>query len=197
MSQFAKFLLVATSLAPALGAFALNEWQKGRLPMAAGLVIAAVLLIVICCLVRLYAELYGERENLEITAVESTDKEALAFIIAYLFPILTGRFPNVSEQEYWILTSYIFLIVALTVYHSNAFHFNPVLALFGYHFYQITADGGMKYLLITRQVVRTQNPDLTVTKLADYVFLEVTPRLPAEHHDENHDNAVPRHPSPD
>lgn len=180
MSQFAKLLLVATSLAPALGAFALNEWQKGRLPMAIGLVIAAVLLIALCYLVKLYPELYGEREKLEITAVESTDKEALAFIIAYLFPILTGKFPNVSEQEYWLLTLYVFLIVAVTVYHSNAFHFNPVLALFGYHFYQITADGGMKYLLIARHIVRTQNPELTVTKLADYVFLEVTPRSPAK-----------------
>jgi hypothetical protein len=110
------------------------------------------------------------------TAVESTDKEALAFIIAYLFPILTDKFPNVSEQDYWLLTLYIFLIVGVTVYHSNAFHFNPVLALFGYHFYQITADGGMKYLLIAHHTVRSQNPVITVSKLSDYVFLEVTPR---------------------
>lgn len=175
MSCFAKLLLVATSLAPALGAFALVEWQKGRWQTPLTLVAVGVGLVFICYLLKRYPEQRGERQTLDITAVESTDKEALSFIIAYLFPILTGHFPNVSEQQYWLLTLYVFAVIGLTVYHSNAFHFNPVLACFGYHFYQVTADKGMKYLLIAHQVIRVQNPEITVTRLADYVYLEVAP----------------------
>jgi len=175
MSQIAKLLLVATSLAPALGAFALIEWQKGRLLNAVCLLVAGILLVAVCCLLILYVRRNVERQHLEITAVESTDKDSLAFLIAYLFPLFTGKFPNISEREYWLLTVYVFAIMGLTVYHSNAFHFNPILALFGYHFYQITADKGMKYLLIAREVVRVQNPDIEVVKLSDYVYLEVVP----------------------
>lgn len=173
MSRIAKFLLVATSLAPALGAFALVELQKGNRLNALGFIVAALLLVCLCYLLKLYPERYGERQTLDITAVESTDKEALAFIIAYLFPILSGKLPNISGPEYWWLAIYTFAIIGVTLYHSNAFHFNPVLACFGYHFYEITADKGMKYLLIAHHVVRSQTPDITVTKLSDYVYLEV------------------------
>ncbi len=174
LSRFAKCLLVATSLAPALGAFALVEWQKGRWQTSLALVAAGAGLVLLCYLLKWYLEQYGERQSLDITAVEATDKEALSFIIAYLFPILTGKFPNVTEEQYWILTLYVFSVIGLTVYHSNAFHFNPVLACFGYHFYQITADGGMKYLLIAHQPIRVQNPTLSVTRISDYVYLEVS-----------------------
>jgi hypothetical protein len=173
MSQIAKFLLVATSLTPAIGAFALIEWQKNNWQIALSLVAISVLFVFICHLLRLYPEKFGQRKRLEITAVEGTDKEALAFLIAYLFPILTGKIPDLSEPQYWLLTAYVFFIIGVTIYHSNAFHFNPVLAALGYHFYQVTADGGMKYLLIARHVVRSQKPDIVVTRLAPYVYLEV------------------------
>ena len=173
MSQFAKLLLVATSLAPALGAFALIEWQHGHTQWTISLLVAGILLVAICLLLIRYAKTTIQRKCLDVTAVESTDKDSLAFLIAYLFPLLTGQFPNISEQEYWLLTLYVFAIMGMTVYHSNAFHFNPILALFGYHFYQITADSGMKYLLISREVVRVQNPCIEVIKLFDYVYLDV------------------------
>lgn len=180
MSQVAKLLLVATSLAPAIGAFALNEGVKQHWLIMTCLIVAALLLIGLCYLLKLYAEQNLQPKHLQITKVENTDKESLAFIIAYLFPILSGKFPTLSEPEYWLLSVYVFAIVGWTVYHSNAFHFNPILALFGYHFYEITADEGMKYLLIGRGCIRTQTPDISVVRLSDYVYLEIqrenTPR---------------------
>lgn len=174
MSRIAKLLLVLTSLAPAIGALALVEAQKGNWGLAASLIVAALLLVFICWGVKKYPEQKGERITLRITAVESGDKETLAFIIAYLLPILTGEFPDLTEPQYWTMTAYVFLIIGLTIYHSNAFHFNPVLAIFfGYHFYEVTADEGMKYLLITRQCFKKQACDVTATKLSEYVYLEV------------------------
>ncbi|UUO08307.1 hypothetical protein M4951_08325 [Blastopirellula sp. J2-11] len=173
MSRIAKLLLVFTSLSPATGALAIIEFQAGRPVTALVLIGSALLLIAICYLIKIYPEKYGERRLLDVAAVKSTDKEALAFIIAYLVPILTGKIPNVSEPQYWAITAYVFAVIGLTVYHSNAFHFNPVLAAFGYHFYEVTADNGMTYLLIARHVVRVQTPEVWVTKLSDYVYLEV------------------------
>ena len=102
MSRTAKLLLVATSLAPALGAFALIAWQKHGWQTGLPFVVVAVLLVILCYLLKLYPETHGERRTLEITSVESTDKESLAFIIAYLFPILTDKFQNISDSEYWL-----------------------------------------------------------------------------------------------
>lgn len=173
MSRIAKLLLVATSLAPALGAMALLDLQKGNRLVATCVAVAAALLVFICYLIKVYAEKHVEEQPLNIVAVESTDKDALAFLIAYLFPLITGKFPNLSTQEYWLITAYVFIIIAVTIYHSNAFHFNPVLAMFGYHFYEVTDGQGMKNLLIARNVVRCQNPVVTVAKLADFVYLEI------------------------
>jgi hypothetical protein len=173
MSQFAKMLLVATSLAPALLAFALVAWERDKMQYAVGFLVAAVLLLVLCYLLKFYSEKHGAHRTLDVTEVKSTDKEALAFIVAYLFPILMDKVPDITEPRYQMLAVYIYCVVGLVIYHSNSFHFNPVLALFGYHFYEVTADEGMKYLLITRRIVRSQNPSLNVTKLSDYVYLEL------------------------
>lgn len=181
MSQFAKLLLVATSLAPALGAFALIQWQKGDTHAAVRMLIVGALLVLICCMLISYMKKHGERERLAIKAVEATDKESLAYLIAYLFPLFTNKFPSLSEHDYWLPTVYVFAIIAMTVYHSNAFHFNPILAALGYHFYQITTESGMKYLLITREIVRVQNPDMEVVELSNYVYFEVSVAKPKEH----------------
>ena len=67
----------------------------------------------------------------------------------------------------------IFGIIFLAVFHSNAFHFNPLLGCIGYHFYEIEADDGMTYLLITSKTVTKQKMTSQVAQLADYIFLEV------------------------
>lgn len=172
MSQLAKLLLVATSLAPALGAFALIQWQKGDWSDSIIFLVVGALLVFICCMLILYVKQHGERERLSIKTVETMDKDSLAYLIAYLFPLFTGKFPSLSEHDYWLPTIYVLAIIALTVYHSNAFHFNPVLAVFGYHFYQVTTTTDMKYMLITREVIRQQHSEIEVVELSNYVFLQ-------------------------
>ena len=186
MSRIAKTPLVATSLAPAMGAFALIALQKRNWQQALGFLIAALTLVILCYLLKLYAESHGERRTLSVTAVQSTDKEALAFIIAYLLPFLTGKVPNISDPEYWELTVYAYCVIGLVIYNSHAFHPNPVLAMFRYHFYQVTADNGMTYLLVTKNVVRSQTLDVPVTRLADYVYLEVRPEPDPADKGDNH-----------
>ncbi len=63
-------------------------------------------------------------------------------------------------------------MIFLAVYHTNAFTFNPLLASFGYHFFEVENEDGMKYLLVTKRVVREQKFHPWVVQLSDYVFLE-------------------------
>lgn len=171
-SCVAKGLFVATSLAPVLAAFAIKDLAKGKtIYDAAPLLVIALLLPVICGLLLIFARSHLERQQLQITKVTSTDKEVLAYLVAYLLPLLAKD--SIDYRESPGVTAFVFGIIFLAVLHSNAFHFNPFLGCIGYHFYEVEADDGMRYLFITSETVRKQKMVSHVVQLADYVFLEV------------------------
>lgn len=174
-SRFAKGLFVATSLAPVLAAFAMKDLANGKtwsdvLP----LLVTALLLPAVCWLLLVFAHRQLERHELSITKVTSTDKEVLAYLVAYLLPLLAKD--SIDYRDSPGVTAFVFGMIFLAVLHSNSFHFNPLLGCIGYHFYEIEADDGMTYLMITCKTVRKQKMTTKVVQLADYIFLEVEPK---------------------
>jgi hypothetical protein len=67
---------------------------------------------------------------------------------------------------------YVIAIIGVVVYHSNAFAFNPLLALLWYHFYEIENEDGMTYMLVTRKLLRKQSNTIKVVEIADYVYMD-------------------------
>ncbi len=172
LSRFAKLLFVATSLAPVLAAFAVKDLTAGRgITEVAPWLIVTVLLPVICWLLLIFSRKHLERQELRIVKIKSTDKEVLAYLIAYLLPLLTKDTVDVRQQLPVAL--FVFGVIFLAVYHSNAFHFNPLLACVGYHFYEVECDDGMTYLFITGDTIKKQQVTSDVVQMADYIFLEV------------------------
>lgn len=171
-SRFAKGLFVATSLAPVLAAFAMKDLADGKtIYDTIPLIAVALLLPLVCWLLIVFARRQLERQNLVITKVTSTDKEILAYLVAYLLPLLAKD--SIDYRDTPGVTAFVFGIIFLAVLHSNSFHFNPLLGCIGYHFYEIEADDGMTYLLITSETVRKQKMTSQVVQLAEYIFLEV------------------------
>jgi len=172
LSRFAKALFAATSLAPVLAAFAVKDLANGgTLQDAAPWLIAAALLPVLCWLMLIFARTQLERQDLRITKITSSDKEVLAYLIAYLLPLLAKD--SVDYRQNIGVTAFVFGIIFLATLHSNAYHFNPLLGCIGYHFYEVEADDGMTYLLITSKSIKKQKVVSEVSQLADYIFLEV------------------------
>lgn len=172
LSKIAKLLLVASSLAPVLAAFAVKELADGKeLSDTWPWFLVAVLLPVICFLVILYAKTNLERQTLKIIKIKNTDKDVLAYLLAYLLPLLAGD--AMDFRDNLVAPIFIFAIIFLAVYHSNAFHFNPLLALAGFHFYEVVCDDEMTYLLVTDRAIRKQKGESTVVQMADYIFLEI------------------------
>lgn len=172
LSRIAKLLLVASSLAPVLAAFAVKEISEGSTVADTWpLLLATVLLPVICCLVILYAKANLERQSLRVVKIKSTDKEVLAYLIAYLLPLLAKDV--VDFRENLVVTLFVFGMIFLAVYHSNAFHFNPLLGFAGFHFYEVVCDDDMTYLLVTSRVIRKQKGESSVVQLSDYIFFEI------------------------
>jgi hypothetical protein len=62
----------------------------------------------------------------------------------------------------------------LVIVHGNIFQFNPVLAFFGYHFYVVKSGEKISYLLITKNIFHTSERTLTVKKISEYIYLDIS-----------------------
>lgn len=172
LNKLAKLLLVATSLAPLLGAVAINQYAQGNeyavwLPW----LMSAILLAFICWGMLSYASKNSQKADFFIKEFESNDKEIIAFLLTYLLPFLTSKKLDFSGE--WLTGSYIICIIFFTIAHADAFHFNPVMGLFGYHFYKVKDGDGMSYLLITQEHIRRNNQTIKTVQLAHNIRLQV------------------------
>lgn len=171
LNRIAKALLVATSLAPVLfgyGVVALGDnqsWNAAYPWFVAGIGLGFVAYL----MPRLVLKLV-QPQPMPLKSVKDADKEILTFLITYLLPF-AGR-TTLNANPYSLAGVYVFSLIFLAVYHTNAFTFNPLLAVFGYHFYEVETQAGMKYLLVTKSVIRQQDFRPWVVPLSDYVYLE-------------------------
>ena len=74
LNRFAKFLLVATSLSPVLGAMAVSQFSLGK-PWSAWLpwLLAALLLVLLCWLLLLHAARSVQKQALTIGEFDNND----------------------------------------------------------------------------------------------------------------------------
>lgn len=172
LNRLAKFLLVATSLSPILGAVAVTQISAGKswsswLPW----IIVALLLVLICWLLLLYSASHIQKEQLKIEQFESSDKEVLAYLLAYLLPFISSD--NLDFSAQWITGAYILTIIFLAVSHAGALHFNPVMGLLGYHFYGVKTSEGVSQLLISKAELRRPGKEVETVRLAHNIYLHI------------------------
>jgi hypothetical protein len=170
MNKIGKLLLVVTSLAPVLGALAVNSLAREQYAHGVWFLVIGVLLCLLCFLLLRACYSYLPRELLATVKVKSADKEVLAFLLVYLLP-----FFNVAVIDFtgnWLTATYVACIILLVVYHSNAVTFNPLLSIAGYRFYEVETDGGMSYIVIGRKELTRQANRITGICLVDYIFLQ-------------------------
>jgi hypothetical protein len=47
-------------------------------------------------------------------------------------------------------------------------------SMMGYHFYIVTSDRGIEYLLISKRALHKGDRDISYKRLSEYVFLDAT-----------------------
>ena len=170
LNTFAKFLLVSTSLAPVLGAVAVNQFARHEhWTRWAGWLAAALLLVVLCWTMMRYAAKNAQRHGFHIKEFERNDQEVLAFLLAYLLPFVSAE--NMAFTGDWLTGAYILGIIFLVIAHAGAFHFNPVMGLLGYHFYAVKNRDGVSHLLISKDELRRTGKDVQTVRLAHGIYL--------------------------
>lgn len=174
LSWFAKWCLAFTAISPAFGSAAItaifvhDNWQWGIAWTVTGLVTVAIAGLLIR-----FAKNHVQTSSMHVNDVEPADQRVLEFLIAYLLPVFSSaNLPNLAGSI--ILSSYSLLIVLLIVANGNMFQFNPVLSMMGYHFYIVTSDRGIEYLLISKRALHKGDRDISYKRLSEYVFLDAT-----------------------
>lgn len=168
-NQLAKLLLVATSFAPVLLTLWFIHFSKAW-DIKAGIIylIIAVLLTILCFLILRLASERLEKIPVKITAISTSDKEITGFILAYLLPLIKESGIAVDNK----ILIFVMILLFISIWTTNSYHFNPVLGFFGYHFYQVTVDGGITYILITRKNITNTKKVETVVQISEYMILD-------------------------
>ena len=102
------------------------------------------------------------------TQVEAADSEIIGFIIVYLLPLMTDEY---STENWWAWLT-IAVVLCWLVAACYGYHFNPVMTLFGWHFFKTTDHHGRTSVLITKNKLYEPNAPLLVGKIAEYVLIE-------------------------
>lgn len=169
LSTFAKLLLTSTAIAPVLLVYAWIAFKSDDGSLVVALLCACGALFLICCVMLGYAKNKLERLEFSLTSIEAADKENMAFLLLYMFPLFTDEFAKFN-WDVWVPAIVVFGAVVATGYN---YHFNPLLGFMGWHFYKVGTKEGVTYLLITKKQLRSVTDKVTVGQLTEYIVLDV------------------------
>lgn len=170
LNKFSRTLLACTATAPILLTYSFMIWfkKKSVIETISPLLIAIFLVIICMCLLKFAAKRL-QITHVKIVAFSPEDGESLAFIIAYLLPLVTTSLEDINYSVFVLF--FIFMVGMVLI--TNTCNTNPLLSFAGYHFYQVTTIAQITYLLITKKVLINVNQVTQVVKLTEYIALEV------------------------
>ncbi len=164
-----KFLLAATSIAPILLTLWFLDFSKHWNPHEGLHYIAiAASLSLVCFFIITLAKTQLEKFPVTIASVRTADKEIVGFIVVYLLPLINNTAVDINPAVL-LFVCVLFFAIVLT---SHSYHFNPLLGIMGYHFYEVDTVGGISYVLVTRKNIRKCKDISTVVQLSEYMILE-------------------------
>jgi len=172
LSGTAKLLLVLTSFAPVLLTLAFMSWLQGQFKWggvsnlsAAGLLIAIAVLTIHQAARRL------ETFEIQIQSLRTVDREIIGFLVAYLLPLISQ--PSAPLID-WRVAIFVLALFFMVVWGTHSYHFNPLLGMLGFHFYEVTTTGNITYVLITRKDLRRTRSVGRVVQVSEYMLLDAT-----------------------
>lgn len=171
LGSVAKVLLVSTAFAPVLLTLAFVRYVQGeidtRTAVYAGLALA---LMSTCVLVLLVAKRALQVIPFSVDSIRTADKEIVAFVLSYLLP-LAKLAPTAVD---WRVNFFVLSLLIVIVLTTHSYHFNPLLGLLGYHFYEVSTTDKVAFILITRKDMRNKAQITSVVQLTDYIVMEKT-----------------------
>ncbi|SER54338.1 hypothetical protein [Salipaludibacillus aurantiacus] len=170
LNKFVKVALVSTSFSPILLTYAFILWLEEDSILKFSIVIGlAALLVFLCLLIINFAKKKLEIINLPIQSIKTADGEVVGFLVAYLLPFTTIASEQINESILIFIMSLFFLII----WSTNSYHINPLLSVFGYHFYEVNTSNNISFLLITKRDLRDTTSITSTVQLTEYMVLDI------------------------
>lgn len=172
LNGFARFLIALAALSPVAVTWVIATSRSSGFGTTQVKVLAIGLVVALLCfLVLSQAEKRLTRVSFVVQEVKAVDSEVVAYVVAYLFPLLA---PAASVD--YVSFGFVLLILAVVLSAAHAFTFNPLLTLFGYHFYEVKCATGVTYLLLSRDDVTDVKSVNAVGRLTNYLMLDLSRR---------------------
>lgn len=170
LSGLVKAFLVLTSFAPVLITYIFVTWVKeGFNSTIVWVLFTAFFLTGLCLIIINLARKELEIVKFPIRAVKTADSEIVSFLVVYLLPFASLAGDAIDE----LILVFILTLFFLVAWSTNSYHVNPILALFRYHFYEVTTSQNITFLLMTRRNLRNTSTINYVVQLTDYMVLDV------------------------
>lgn len=171
LNRFAKALLVATSIAPVFFTLAFISYRTGDFwPSGVSYIAIAFGLAAICALLLRAAKTQLQTVRFNIESASTADKEVLGFLLTYILPIVFAGTSDIAIDAGMI--AYIVVFFGFVVWGTHAYDFNPLMGVFGFHFFEVTNSQGISYVLITRKQIVSVRDVTDVVQLTEYVVLD-------------------------
>lgn len=175
-----RLALAATALAPVWFTYAFVALFNKLIFLAILFVAIAAVLVILCiCILNQIINKDGVNPNASapeehpFTTVEPADHENFAIILVYVMPLFSANLEDLN-WKFWIPTLILFIIIAT---RSNSYSFNPLLALFGWHFYRVGTPEQVTRLVISKQKIIRGGGIITGIQLSEYVIIDVKEAL--------------------
>jgi len=124
-----------------------NEWLKLQVCTLPKYISCIVyfLIVVACTWISMFLSRWLSEDHISagsIVAVESANDAFLPSYLGYFFVAL-----SISDMNTFI---YVFSLIFIFIFFSKISFFNPIFLLFGYKFFHLTDNSGMKIVVITK-----------------------------------------------
>lgn len=171
LKELYKFVLAVNSTILLLVVFLINNniaipfWYfKEQLISNLSYVVFCVLFSALC----LWFTRFLSCEMIEggVVGIELANNSYLPSYLGYFFVAL-----GITDVDVLI---WVFLIILVFTFNSRTLYFNPMFLLFGYKFYYLMLENGMKIFVISKEnITNTQNLTFeNIVRINDYTFVD-------------------------
>ena len=112
--------------------------------------------------------------NNGVSELSPVNHEYLPVYLGYIFVSLSMPAASNGGVD-WITLAVVYLLICLFVTRSRTLCFNPLFIAFGYGYYQVTTQNGVKVFVITRRTIQKGGGNPTfpqLLKVNELVYIE-------------------------
>ncbi|SDR68190.1 hypothetical protein SAMN05216198_0019 [Halopseudomonas litoralis] len=168
LNSFLKLLLALTAVSPVSLTWAIADFSRnGFTPLQGYAVIGGIVLVVLCYAIIRLAKAKTTLISFEASSVKTMDNEVVAYVVTYLFPLVTPVGEVSVTAQLFVLLMIVFLLST-----AHAFTFNPVLSMLGYHFYEVESKTGVSYILLSSNTITDVKDVKSIGRLSNFLLIQ-------------------------